>query len=93
MATALDANPATLKEGTIYALTLRLTMKKFDEKWKIWRDLEVRLTENGEVADIKDRVRPDVLRSQTIMVKNLAKEKRPGGRKPRVTCSVKQIIS
>ena len=44
-------------------------------------DLEVRFTENGEVADIKDRVRPDVLRSQTVMVKNLAKEKRPGGAK------------
>ena len=63
MATALDANPATLEERSIRVLALGFAMKEFDKKWKIWRNLEVRLTENGEVADVKDRVRPDVLRS------------------------------
>ena len=41
MATTLDANPATLEERSIYALALGFTMKEFNEKWKIWRDLEV----------------------------------------------------
>ena len=79
LAMALDTNPATLEERSICVLTLGFAMKEFNEKWKKWRNLEVRLTENSKIADIKDRVRPDVLRSQTIMVKHLAEEKRPRG--------------
>ena len=93
MAAALDTNPATLEERTVYAFPLGFAMKEFYEEIEVWRNLEVRLTENSKIADIKDRVRPDVLRSQTIMVEKFAEEKRPGGRKPRVTCSVKQTTS
>ena len=79
MATALDTNPAALEERTVYAFPLGFAMKKFDEEIEVWRILEVRLTENGEIANVKDRVRPDVLRSQTIMMEKFAEEKRPGG--------------
>ena len=79
LAAALDANPATLEERTVYALPLGFAMKEFDKKIEVWRNLEVRLTENGKVADIQDRVRPDVLRSQTVVMKNLTKEKRTRG--------------
>ena len=81
MATALDANPAALKERTVYAFPRGFAMKKFDEEIKVWGNLEVRLTENGEIADVKDRVRPDVLRSQAIVVEKFPEEKRPGGAK------------
>ena len=37
MATALDANPATLEERSICVLALGFAMKEFDENWKIWR--------------------------------------------------------
>ena len=81
LAAALDANPATLEERTVYALPLGFAMKEFDKKIEVWRNLEVRLTENGKVTDIQDRVRPDVLRSQAIVMKNLTKEKRTRGAK------------
>ena len=54
LATVLDTNPATLEEGTIYAFPLGFAVKKFDEEIKVWRNLEVRLTENGKVTDIQD---------------------------------------
>ena len=52
MATALDTNPAALEERTVYAFPLGFAMKKFDEEIKVWRNLEVRLTENGEIANV-----------------------------------------
>ena len=81
LATALDTNPATLEERTVYAFPLGFAMKEFDEEIEVWRNLEVRFTKNSKIADIEDRVRPDVLRSQTIMVEKFAEEKRPGGAK------------
>ena len=79
MATALDTNPAALEERTVYAFPLGFAMKEFDEEIEVWRNLEVRLTENGEIADVKDRVRPNVLRSQAIVMEKFSEEKRPGG--------------
>ena len=61
MATALDTNPAALEKRTIYAFPLGFAMEKFNEEIKVGRNLEVRFTENDEVADVQDRVRPDVL--------------------------------
>ena len=52
MATALDTNPAALEKRTIYAFPLGFAMEKFDEEVDIWRNLEVRLTENDEIANV-----------------------------------------
>ena len=41
LATALDTNPATLEERTVYAFPLGFAMKEFDEKVEVWRNLEV----------------------------------------------------
>ena len=81
MAMALDTDPAALEKRTIYAFPLGFAVKKFDEEIEVWRNLEVRLTENGEIADVKDRVRPDILRSQAIVMEKFSEEKRPGGAK------------
>ena len=81
MAAALDGNPTTLKERSISVLTLRFAVEKFKKEIEIWRDLQIQLTKDSEVTDVEDRVRPNILGSQSKMMKNLAEEKRTRGAK------------
>ena len=75
MAAALDTNPTTLEERSIRVFALGFAMKEFNKEVDIWWNLKVRFTKDGEITDIQDRVRPDILRSQTKMMKDLAEEK------------------
>ena len=82
-----------MEERPFHVFTLGFAMKKFKKKIQIQRNLEVRLTQDNKVANIQDRVRTNVVESQTVMMKDLMEKERAGGRKPRVTCSVKTITS
>ena len=61
--TALDGNPATLKERSLSVFTLGFAVKQFKEKNEVGRNLQVRLTKDNEVTNVQDRVRPDILKS------------------------------
>ena len=62
MATTLNANAAALKKGSVLAFPLGFAVEEFKEKRKKWRNLEIRLAKDCEIANIKNRVRPNVLR-------------------------------
>ena len=62
MAAALDTNATALKKGSILAFPLGFAVEQFKEERKKRGNLEIRFTENRKVANIENRVRPNILR-------------------------------
>ena len=75
LAATLDRNPTTLKERSIGVFVLGFAVEKFEKKIEVWRDLQIRLTQNSEIANVKNRVRPYVLRPKAVVVEDLTEEK------------------
>ena len=75
MAAALDGNPATLKERPLSVLALGFAVEEFKEKIQIWGNLQIRLTKDSKITDIKNQVKPNILGSHSKVMKYLAKEK------------------
>ena len=58
MVTALDRNPATLKERSLSVFALGFEVEKFKKEIEIWRDLQIRLTKDSELLMLRTELGP-----------------------------------
>mgnify|MGYP006267789457 CR=1 FL=1 len=71
---SLDRNLAKLKTGSVGHFCLAVQIVKFFEKVNNGFLLKVYFTKDLEVADVGDRIGPDILRMKLIKIQNVAEE-------------------